>query len=86
MISFAKKDRVPWLKITVWTLILLSLIVVYAFLGVWYVIIFAAFGLFTIPWRLLRRSKRKSDHTQRAQLALMQQQFMKNNRDDGDKR
>jgi hypothetical protein len=49
------------------------------------VIIFSAFGLFTIPWRL-RRSQRKSDHTQRAQQSLMQQQFMKNNRDDGDKR
>jgi hypothetical protein len=38
----------------------------------WYVIVFGVFGLFTIPFRFIRRGQRKSEAVQRQQLATMQ--------------
>jgi cyanate permease len=56
----------------VWTAVALGLIIVWALLVCWYVVIFGLFGIFTFPYRLIRRSQRKSQHVQRAQLATMQ--------------
>jgi hypothetical protein len=44
----------------------------YAFLVVWYFVIFFIFGFLTFPFRLIRRSHRKQEHLQKQQLATMQ--------------
>jgi hypothetical protein len=44
----------------------------YAFLVVWYFVIFVIFGVLTFPFRLIRRSHRKQEHFQKQQLATMQ--------------
>ena len=44
----------------------------YAFLVVWYFVIFVIFGVFTFPFRLMRRSHRKQEHLQKQQRATMQ--------------
>lgn len=48
------------------------LAVMYAAIAVWYLIVFGLFGVFTVPYRLVRRSHRKQEHLQRQQLATMQ--------------
>ena len=55
------------------TAAVLFLIIMYAFLIVWYVIVlYGPLILFTLPFRLIRRSQRKSHHLQETQLATMQ--------------
>jgi hypothetical protein len=51
---------------------LMFLFSMYAVIAVWYFVIFFVFGLFMIPFRLLRRGQRKQEHLQREQLATMQ--------------
>jgi Flp pilus assembly protein TadB len=51
---------------------LVFLFMMYAFIAVWYFVIFFLFGIFTFPFRLLRRGQRKQEHLQREQLATMQ--------------
>lgn len=58
--------------ILAWTSAVLAAVLMYAFLIVWYLIIFVAFGLFTFPYRFVRRSHRKQEALQRQQLATMQ--------------
>jgi len=50
----------------------LFLVVMYAIVTAWYLVIFGFFGLFTFPYRLIRRSHRKQEHLQKTQLATMQ--------------
>ena len=50
----------------------LFLAVMYVVLLGWYFIIFVLFGVFTFPYRLVRRSHRKQEHMQKQQLATMQ--------------
>jgi hypothetical protein len=56
------------LAITVWTASVLGIMLGFAVITCWYLI----WGLFLVPYRLLRRQQRKSQHLQRAQLATMQ--------------
>ncbi|MFL6238580.1 MAG: hypothetical protein ACJ735_03665 [Actinomycetes bacterium] len=42
------------------------------FVAGWYVVIFGLFGVFTFPFRLMRRSQRKSQHIQQVSLATQQ--------------
>lgn len=72
MLVWAQRDRATWAEIAAWTAVALGLVLVWALLGVWYVLIFGLFGLFVIPYRLVRRSQRKSAQVQRVQLATMQ--------------
>lgn len=44
----------------------------YVLLLGWYFVIFVLFGVFTFPYRLVRRSHRKQEHLQKQQLATMQ--------------
>jgi hypothetical protein len=44
----------------------------WAFIACWYVVIFGLFGIFTFPYRLVRRSQRKSQHLQQVTLATQQ--------------
>jgi len=55
-----------------WSLGLLFLLFMYLLLIPWYILVFVVFGLWTIPFRLIRRGQRKSQHLQAAQLATMQ--------------
>ncbi len=55
-----------------WTAAVLWLLIMYAFLVCWYVVVLGIFGVFTFPYRLHRRSQRKSEHLQATQLATMQ--------------
>jgi len=57
--------------------LLAFLAVMYGVIAVWYVIIFGLFGVYTIPYRLVRRSHRKQEHLQKAQLATMQAMLIK---------
>jgi hypothetical protein len=50
----------------------LFLAVMYVVVTGWYLVIFGIFGLFTFPYRLIRRSHRKQEHFQKQQLATMQ--------------
>lgn len=72
MAALMGSNASTWAQIAAWTAVALGLLVVWAFLVVWYVLIFGVFGLFVVPYRLIRRSQRKSAQIQRVQLATMQ--------------
>ena len=56
-----------------WTLAIFALIVMwFVVLPVWYFVTVFLFGVFMIPYRLIRRSHRKQEHLQATQLATMQ--------------
>lgn len=67
--------------------LVLFLAVMYVVLLGWYFVIFVLFGVFTFPYRLVRRSHRKQEHLQKQQLATMQamlvqqQQALQQNRE-----
>lgn len=65
--------RGPAMAVLAWTSGIVLLALAYSFIVCWYTIIFGFFGLFMVPYRLVRRSQRKSRHLQQAQLATMQQ-------------
>ena len=65
-------NRNPSMTVVAWVVAAIALIVVWAFLLVWYSIIFGLFGIFVIPYRLVRRSQRKSTHVQQTTLATQQ--------------
>ena len=70
------------------TALVLFLAAMYVVLLGWYFIIFVLFGVFTFPYRLVRRSHRKQEHMQKQQLATMQamliqqQQALNQNKDE----
>jgi hypothetical protein len=64
--------RNPAMQTVTWVAAILALLVVWAFLLVWYAIIFGLFGVFVIPYRLVRRSQRKNTHVQQTTLATQQ--------------
>ena len=72
ILTWAGRPRSTALAVTVWTTVALGLVIVWALLVCWYVVIFGLFGIFTFPYRLIRRHQRKALHVQRAQLAAMQ--------------
>jgi Flp pilus assembly protein TadB len=44
----------------------------YVLVTVWYFIVLGLFGILTFPWRLHRRSQRRTQHLAEAQLAAAQ--------------
>ncbi len=67
--------------VLVWSVAVMAMLCMWAFLVFWYVIVFGLFGVFVFPFRAVRRSQRKSHHVQRQTLAtqqamLQQQQAM----------
>jgi hypothetical protein len=58
--------------VAAWTAGVLFLIFMYVFLLGWYFVVFVLFGVFTFPFRLIRRGQRKEHHLQETQLATMQ--------------
>jgi hypothetical protein len=55
-----------------WTVAVISLLIVWVFVTFWYFFVFGLFGIFVIPYRLLRRSSRKTQHIQATALATQQ--------------
>ena len=64
--------RSPGMAALGWTVAAISLLIMWSLVTVWYVIIYGLFGIFVIPYRLMRRSQRKSQHVQRTTLATQQ--------------
>lgn len=68
ILPWASRPRPVALAITVWTTVILGLILIWALITCWYLL----WGIFLVPYRLIRRQQRKALHVQRAQLAAMQ--------------
>lgn len=58
--------------IALWTLGVFAIALAWTFVTAWYLVIFGIFGIFTFPFRLIRRSQRKSMHLQQVALATQQ--------------
>ncbi len=71
-----KVATTPALAVLAWTVAVCFLAAMYVFLVLWYFITLVIFGWLMIPFRLVRRSHRKQEHLQRAQLATMQQMMV----------
>jgi hypothetical protein len=74
IVAWAKKigSRSPGLRVMAWVGAVLAILVTWAFVTLWYFVVFGLFGILMIPYRLVRRSQRKSLHVQRATLATQQ--------------
>jgi hypothetical protein len=74
IVAWAKKigSRSPGLRVAAWVAAVLAVLITWAFVTVWYFVALGLFGLLMIPYRLVRRSQRKSLHVQRATLATQQ--------------
>lgn len=74
LIAWATKfgERSGGLAVVGWTLAIITMILAWVFVTAWYLVIFGLFGVFVIPYRLIRRSQRKSTHVQRTMLATQQ--------------
>lgn len=72
--SWATKtgQRSPMYSALAWALAVIAILFTWAFVAVWYIIIFGIFGVFMFPYRLIRRSSRKSLHMQSTMLATQQ--------------
>jgi hypothetical protein len=70
--AMSMSKRNPGLAVLGWVLAVLTLLIAWAVIGVWYVLIFGVFGIFMFPYRLIRRSQRKSHHIQKTALATQQ--------------
>jgi hypothetical protein len=55
-----------------WFCVFLAIPVTWAFVLIWYIVIFGLFGVFTFPFRLIRRESRKQTHTAQQSLAIQQ--------------
>jgi hypothetical protein len=55
-----------------WTLGVIAILLTWAFVTCWYLVVFGLFGIFVIPYRLVRRSSRKTQHIQATALATQQ--------------
>jgi len=71
--AWVRKVGTNWWKAALAVALVLVLVpAVWLFIFTWYLVVFGLFGLFTIPFRLIRRGQRKSLHAQQQQLATMQ--------------
>ena len=71
IVGWAQKtaQRSAAVAVLVWTSAIIFLLAVWVFLLGWYFVVFFLFGIFVIPYRLIRRSQRKNLHVQRTTLA-----------------
>lgn len=73
--SRGARDRSPHLAVLLRIVTVSTLLVSWAFVFCWYCIVFGLFGIFVIPYRLIRRSQRKSLHVQQTALATQQAMY-----------
>jgi hypothetical protein len=63
----------PAKAVTAWVIAGIGIFLMwFVILAAWYFITLVVFGIFMIPFRLMRRSQRKQTHLQEQQLATMQ--------------
>jgi hypothetical protein len=67
--------RNPSIGVLAWVGAVLAMLVAWMVVLMWYFIIFGLFGILVIPYRLVRRSSRKSLHVQQTTLATQQAMF-----------
>jgi len=67
-------DGNPWAKAGMITLATVLIVLAWSFVACWYCTIFLCFGVFVIPWRLLRRHQRRSEALQRELIDTIRQQ------------
>lgn len=67
--------RNPHLRVPLTIVTVLGLLVTWAFVFCWYCVVFGLFGIFMVPYRLIRRSQRKSLHVQQTALATQQAMY-----------
>ncbi len=74
IVSWATKlaKRSPAYGVLAWVSAVLALLFMWSFLIFWYFVVFFLFGIFTFPYRLIRRSQRKTLHVQKTALATQQ--------------
>jgi hypothetical protein len=68
-------ERNPQLRVPLYVLMVLAVLVAWATVLTWYLVVFGLFGIFMIPYRLIRRSQRKSLHVQQTALATQQAMY-----------
>lgn len=66
----------PVAAVAAWTAAAIFLAAMYVVLVFWYFVTLVIFGWLMIPFRMIRRSHRKQEHLQQAQLATMQQMMV----------
>ncbi|MBO8187913.1 hypothetical protein [Streptomyces spirodelae] len=69
-----------------WLAGLIAILLAWAFVTVWYVITLLLFAAFLFPYRLVRRSHRKQEQLQKAELATMQAMMINQQRALNEKR
>lgn len=62
----------PAKAIAAWALGIAAITIIWAIVTAWYAVTVVLFGIFLIPFRLIRRGHRKQVHLQEQQLATMQ--------------
>jgi hypothetical protein len=74
IIAWASKmaKRSPAFAVLGWTAGIIAMLFMWTFLLFWYLVVFVLFGIFTFPYRLIRRGQRKNLHTQQTSLATQQ--------------
>lgn len=77
ILAWAKKDAVrnAGVNVLVWIAAASALLLMWTFLVIWYFVVFGLFGVFVFPFRMIRRSQRKSQHVQRQSLATQQAMY-----------
>jgi hypothetical protein len=68
-------QRSPLIATLAWISAVLFTLLAWTFILCWYLVIFGLFGIFVIPFRLMRRSSRKNLHVQRTALATQQAMY-----------
>lgn len=77
ILAWAKKAAVrnAGVKVLVWIVAVSALLLMWTFLVIWYFVVFGLFGVFVFPFRMIRRSQRKSQHVQQQSLATQQAMY-----------
>ncbi len=77
ILAWAKKAAVrnAGVNVVVWIAAVLALMLMWTFLIFWYFVVFGLFGIFVFPFRMIRRSQRKSQHVQQQSLATQQAMY-----------
>jgi Flp pilus assembly protein TadB len=58
--------------VAAWVAASFAILAMWAVVTAWYIVVLGFFGIFTFPYRLIRRGQRKQLHVQKQQLATMQ--------------
>lgn len=65
------RNPAPWFRIIVGTGVVLILALMWSFLVMWYMLAFFFFGLWVIPFRLIRRGQRRRNDVAAHQIAYL---------------